>query len=333
MSKKHKLAPLLLAAALLLPLSGCGLFPEEEEALAPPLMAPADVTYTTTKVERGTIVDSVSISGTFVSTRSYELSFEKRAGYLSEILVAPGDTVEKGQLLARLDTDELEMEIAKQKLYLEKAWIALDAAYDTYDDTAIRLAEIEYQLQEMQLEEMENELAKQCIYAPDDGVVSYLAKTGVGEYVAARSTFIKIVDPESLQIECTGESVGDFLMDQEVTVTMKKQEYAGKVVMTSADAPYEALEKGKSFVRVETTDPLPEGEYLGKTVDVKLIRQKKEDVIVIPRNVVSMYSGESYVLVLENGVKKERIIETGIKTTTSIEVLNGLEEGEEIIIK
>ena len=72
---------------------------------------------------------------------------------------------------------------------------------------------------------------------------------------------------------------------------------------------------------------------MGKSASVELIRERKEDVIVIPRNVVSMYSGESYVQVLEDGVKKERMIETGIKNVTSIEVVSGLEEGEEVIIK
>ena len=46
------------AGALLMTESlwSCGLFPAEEEELAPPLAAPAAVSYTTTKVERGDIV-------------------------------------------------------------------------------------------------------------------------------------------------------------------------------------------------------------------------------------------------------------------------------------
>ena len=81
------------------------------------------------------------------------------------------------------------------------------------------------------------------------------------------------------------------------------------------------------------SDPLPEEELLGKSVSVELILQKREDVILVPRNVVSMYSGESYVQVLEDGIKKERVIETGIKNAAYIEVINGLSEGEEVIIK
>ena len=334
--KGYRLAALSAALLLTASLWGCSLFPEEEEALAPPLTAPASVTYTTTTVERGTIIDSVTASGTLVSTTSYDLSFEKRAGYLSEITVKAGDHVTEGQLLARLDTDSLEKELKKQQLVVERAQIALKAAKAAQGATqdSIRLAEIDYQLQALQLNELQDEISKQSIYAPADGVVSYLGKQSVGEYVAARSTMVRIVDPSSLQVECTGDKISDFQLDQEVVVTYNKKPYAGKVVVTPASAPFEMAAEGKTYIRIEITDPLPEDEeLLGKSVSVELIREKKEDVIVIPRNVVSMYSGEAYVQVLENGVKKERIIETGIKNVTSIEVISGLEEGEEVIIK
>ena len=323
------------AALAAIALSGCGLFPEEEEALAPPLKEPVAVTYTTTTVERGTIVDSVTTSGTFISTSTYDLSFEKRSGYLSEINVKSGDTVTKGQLLARLDTDELESEIQKQELLVERAQIALNAAKKAEDATSesIRLAEIDYQLQKIQLDEMQDELSKQYIYSPIDGVVSYINNVGIGDYIAARSTLMRVVDPTSLQIECTGDQVSDFQLGKDVIVTLDDTEYAGKVVMTSAESPSLALEKGEPFIRVEITDGLPEGDLLGESVSVELIKQQKDNVLILPRNVVSLYSGESYVQVLEDGVKKERVIETGIKNTASIEVVSGLEEGEVVIIK
>ncbi len=329
-----KILSLIMSLASCMILSGCGLFPEEEEALAPPLKAPVAVTYTTTTAELGTIIDSVTTTGTFISTETYDLSFDKRSGYLSELYVQPGDAVEKGQLLAKLDTDSLELDIKKQKLSVERAQIALNAAKAAENATSdsIRLAEIDYEMQKLQLDELQDELQKQSIYAPADGVVSYIASTGVGQYVTARSTLIRVVDPYSIQIECTGDNVSNFHLDQEVIVTLDQTEYAGKVVMTSAESPVDVETTG-SFIRVEVTDELPEGNWLGKSATIELIRQKKENVLVIPRNVVSMYSGESYVLVLEDGVKKERIIETGIKNSTEIEVLSGLEEGEEIIIK
>ena len=221
-------------------------------------------------------------------------------------------------------------------MVVERAQIALDAARAAEGATSssIRLAQIDYQLQKIQLDQLEAEFSKQCIYAPITGTVAYMASQSVGEYVSARSLFIRVVDPNSLQIECTGDKISDFALGKEVTVQINRETYSGQVVSTSAEMPELAMQKGQAFARIEITDPLPEEEkLLGKGVTVELIRERKEDVLLVPRNVVSMYSGESYVLILEDGVKKERIIETGIKTVTYIEVVSGLEEGETVIIK
>lgn len=332
--KYSRFAALAAAMVMSVNLYSCSIFPEEEEMLAPPLTAPAAVTYRTHTVARGDIVDSVILNGTFVSNESYELSFEKRAGYLSEINVEAGDYVTKGQVLAKLDTDSLEKNIARQKLVVERASIALKnaKAAENATEDSIRLAEIEYQLQKMTLDEYQVELSKQVIYAPADGQVSYLAKTGIGEYIAARSTLIRLVDPDNLQIHCTGDEINQFELEQEVLVKIDKNEYAGRVVVTPSSMPYEMRDGGKAYLRIEMIDELPEGNYLGTTATATLIRQQKEDVIVVPRNVVSTYANESYVQVLEDGVKKERVVATGIKNTTLIEIVDGLAEGEEVII-
>ena len=118
--KYSRFAALAAAMVMSVNLYSCSIFPEEEEMLAPPLTAPAAVTYRTHTVARGDIVDSVILNGTFVSNESYELSFEKRAGYLSEINVEAGDYVTQGQVLAKLDTDSLETAFARAQYNLRR---------------------------------------------------------------------------------------------------------------------------------------------------------------------------------------------------------------------
>src|SRR6056297_683471 len=57
--------------------------------------------WTTTTVERGAVTEIVSVSGTVETTRDATLSFPT-AGIVSEILVARGDTVATGTLLATI---------------------------------------------------------------------------------------------------------------------------------------------------------------------------------------------------------------------------------------
>ncbi len=326
----------LLAMGLAAALNGCALFPDEEETLAPPLKAPAAVTYTTTKAERGEIVDSVSLNGTFIAPAAYDLSFGIRSGYLSEMGLKPWDEVEAGQVLARLDSEELELQIAQQELALERAQIAYRMAKNASGSgsDAAQLAWIDVESAQLNLDQSKKELENLTIHAPIDGVVSYITASTVGEYIQGRSTVVRVVDPSELQVQCTGEDAGQFPLGSEVVLTYNREEYAGRVVMTTLEKPDDVQIEG-SFVRVAMDEEIPEDnlELLGKSVTVKLIREKKTDAVLVPRNTVSSYGGESYVLVLEDGVKKERPVEVGIKTSSTVEIVCGLEAGEEVIIK
>ena len=133
-----------------------------------------------------------------------------------------------------------------------------------------------------------------------------------------------------MRFRCTGDDVGEFQLGSDVIITYEKVEYPGRIAMTTLSKPADG-----AFIRAEIDGTLPKDnlELLGRTVSVKLIRQKKTDAVIVPRNTVSSYSGESYVLVLEDGVKKERPVETGIKTTSYVEIVEGLSPGEEVIIK
>ena len=43
--------------------------------------------------------------------------------------------------------------------------------------------------------------------------------------------------------------------------------------------------------------------------------------------------GRKYVNVLENGLNNERDVRIGVETATEVEILEGIEEGEEIILR
>ncbi len=331
-----KMAAVLSAGMLVSGLSGCALFPDEEETLAPPLKAPAAVTYTTVKAELGEIVDSVSVNGTFIATQSYDLSFGTRSGYLSELDVKAGEEVTEGQVLARLDSEELELQVKQQELALERAQIAYRMAKKAGGSSsdAAQLAWIDVESAQLTLDRSREELDNLTITAPINGVVSYITPTTVGEYIKGRQTVVRVVDPSEVQVQCTGDDVGEFQLGSDIIITYNKEDYSGRIVMTTLSKPADVEVQG-SFIRAEIDDALPQDnlELLGRTVNVKLIRQKKTDAVIVPRNTVSSYSGESYVLVLEDGVKKERPVETGIKTTSYVEIVEGLSPGEEVIIK
>jgi HlyD family secretion protein len=90
-----------------------------------PGQASVEQVITTAQVQRGDVVISVSGSGTLVAASEVTLGFEE-SGYLAEIYVAVGDQVKEGDVLAKMEVDELELAIVEADIKVRLAQLDLD---------------------------------------------------------------------------------------------------------------------------------------------------------------------------------------------------------------
>lgn len=320
---------------------GCSLLPTEEDVIAPPLVEPETVEYKTTTVGRGDIIKYLNASGNFVSTLQYDVAFEERAGYISELAVSNGVEVEEGQIIAKLDVEDLEQQILMQKYTVEKLQINLEAAIDgklenqmsDAQKRSVRLAEIDLEIAQITLQRYYTELNKSTIYAPVSGQVVYMTDKKVGEYINTKNTVCRIADPTALYVRYEGSDVSSFNLNADVEVTIQGEKYAGKVVVTPQTAPDEEA-ANRQYVLVEVLDGVPEDTEIGDLATLRLILDERTNVLVLSRSLIRSYgSGSYYVRVLtEDGTVQERPVELGLSTSTEAEILDGLEEGEQVII-
>lgn len=80
----------------------------------------------TTTVDTGTVTASVTSSGNIEADRTLAVDFEGSGGIVKAIYVKPGDTVRKGQKLARVDATSARQSLHAAQVQLESA----DASYD-----------------------------------------------------------------------------------------------------------------------------------------------------------------------------------------------------------
>lgn len=85
-----------------------------------PGLQQAAPTYRTATVSRGNIEVSVIATGPISAVNQLPLTF-KSSGKLAELDVQPGQTVKKGQVLAKLDTTDLQAALDQAKANLEQA--------------------------------------------------------------------------------------------------------------------------------------------------------------------------------------------------------------------
>lgn len=321
-------------------LSACSILPQEEQVLAPPLVEPAKLEYETAEVTKGEIIKRVKGTGSLVPLENQSLYYEKDGGRLKDILVSEGEKVKKGQTLLEIETGNLAFDIQQAELDLQKAKLRLQQMQEQGGDKySIEIAKLDVKSLELRLYQLNKQLTESKIISPMNGIITYVSELKQGEAVGAYQSIIQVADTSKLQILYTAlgaEDLADVKVGMEATVTLKGSSVTGKVVQTPKDVPFEIYERdpnlyGKSLLI--NIEELPKGAEVGSITDIEIITAKKDDTLIIPKNGLRSAMGRTYVQVLAENTKRELDVEVGIVSATEVEILRGLNEGDQVILK
>lgn len=325
----HKLTKLIcsafLTAAVAITASGCYFFPDEEPLLDPPTLDVADVIYSTYTAARKDIVSQNIQSGYVVSNVEKECFFTQYTGQLKNIYVNPGDFVEEGDLIAEMNNGAIEYQIEIQQKKVELAQLY-------YNNSGSAADRLQLEIEQNTLAAYQAEYDGGHVYAPMSGQVSYVKTLNPGDEVNPYEVIVRIVDPDHLCVSATTSSITDYYVGDEVQVEVNGDYYDGVVVRT----PREEMEEGDEVqdkVFVEFTNGSPGFGYLGSIGNIIKIVAESPNAIVIPKYIVKTDGDRTFVQVLKGDEKIEVDIETGIYNAVEIEVISGLSEGDEVIVR
>ncbi|ADU28802.1 efflux RND transporter periplasmic adaptor subunit [Evansella cellulosilytica] len=342
-SKKLNNTRILLSCLIALPLllSGCSLLPQEEEMIAPPLVEPASVDYDLVEVQRGDITKKVTGTAYFVPVHSKNLFYEQSGGRLQHVEVKEGDIVEEGQLLAEIDTGNLVHDIEQLEIELAKADIRLKQVKGSGADSySIELAELDKEGIELRLSQLRRQLATAQITSPIDGIITFVTAHKPGDYVDAYESIIQVADLSNLQliyIASAANNISDVKVGMQVALQMNGEDMRGEVVQTPETVPEDVLENNSTqysrSLLIDFPDGAPEDVQVGDSVSIEIVTERKEDTLVIPTNALREGFGRTYVHVLVDNRRRELDVEIGIESSTEVEILQGIEEGDEVILR
>jgi multidrug efflux pump subunit AcrA (membrane-fusion protein) len=111
----------LILSSITIPSISCGSESDEETVLENQVVT----------VQRGDLTLDITAAGNLALSYTAEPAF-KVAGYVEEVLVEEGDTVEEGQVLASLDTTSLERAVKTAEQTAKTTEIDLETATDSY---------------------------------------------------------------------------------------------------------------------------------------------------------------------------------------------------------
>ncbi|MBX6381672.1 MAG: efflux RND transporter periplasmic adaptor subunit [Microbispora sp.] len=306
----------------------------------------------TTRVTRGTVLASVSASGSVESARTRALDFSA-SGTVESVLVEAGDKVKKGQVLARIDDTA-----ARENL--EAARASLDAAEEA--DTSTASGYSQYISARNAYRAAKRTLAGTVIKAPFAGIVTAVNGTEGGSSTGsgggsggsggsalgapaqssqggsggsgASGGFIDIADPSRLQIvgNFTEADVSRIKVGQAATVTfdaLPGVTAAGKV--TLIDPQPQTNNNVVQYAVTISLTQVPSTVRLGQTATVQVTVGKADNVLTVPSSTITTAGGQTTVTVLENGRQVVRRVEVGLKGDTTTEIKSGLQEGDLVV--
>lgn len=333
---------MLLALFLVTTLAGCYMLPEEEEVMAPPviLKEPTAKKIITEKVRRGNIENKIDFWGFFMVPDQKNLFFTD-TGTLKFVNVAYGDYVKAGDVLARLESEELDLQLAQLEINHKKAILAYDSLLSkakmdgSNNDIEVKNAKLDIDSLKISIDYIKKKLSMVSIIAPNDGMITYVSPLKPGTLLMTRVNFITICVPKNFTLVVKEDQITEpLLAGKELTVNYNSKTYQGKVVKTPEDNLNEinANFKNAYIIQVEGLD-----ESLIKLNDTAYLEymvSKADDVLLIDKSNIMEDSGKKIVNVYKDGIIEEREIETGLEAYNGvdIEITKGLTEADELLV-
>jgi len=336
------LAATTLAAALL---SGCGDANGKAGADKAKEVAPAvPVEVSTPKVGEMLAVYSGTAA---ISPDRAAIVMPKITAEIRQVLVDEGDHVRAGQVLARLDDDQLRLQAAQaeanfrklerdyaRNLELQKRGLVSVTAFDNlkYELDAARAT---YELSALQL-------SYTNVRSPIDGIVTRRGDSvmpgntvsPMGSVIDANvSAMFVVTDPKSLvlAINVPEGQLPKLAVGQPAEVSVDAvpgKVFAGRVSLIT---PRVDRATATFPVKIQISD---EDEMLrtGMFARVAIVYDRRPDAVQIPRSALLDSEGPPAVFVVEGDKAVERPLKLGLSNGGFVEVLSGLNRDEKVVV-
>jgi len=125
-------------------------------------------------VKKGAIVQEVSVTGRVKAAQSVDLAFEK-SGRVTEVNVAVGDRIGTGQILVRLENEDLAAQLAEARASVKSQQAKLEEFKKGSRPEEIKIQEVKVENAKISLEDARNNLVdklKDAYFKSDDAIRS-----------------------------------------------------------------------------------------------------------------------------------------------------------------
>lgn len=280
------------------------------------------------------VEDRIFSSGTVQANEVVELSSET-SGIITEIYLEEGKLVEQGELLVKINDSELraQKERAEFRLNLaeqreERQEQLLERGGISQDDYDATLNEVNVLRAELRL--IEAQIDKTEIRAPFSGILG-LKYVSTGSYIdsSTRIASLQEVNPVKIDFSIPERYISRVSVEDRIDFTVQGVDstFSGEVY---AIEPRIDTETRTLQIRALSSNP-DQILYPGAFANIVLILETIEDAMMVPSIALIPELNSQKLYLIKKGKVEEVRVSTGIRTSTKVQVISGISEGDTVL--
>lgn len=260
----------------------------------------------------------------------------RSTGLLQAILVEEGDTVEKGQLMAQLDVEQLELEVAQLSATSSKLQKELDRQTSLFKrklgtSDALDRANFEYKSQLAQYKLSKLKLNYASIKAPIGGIVTKrLVKPG--NLIRDNDILFEIVDLSTLKaiLHLPEKELANVKKQQKILLSIDA--LGGKVIMGEIERIRPSIDTQtgtfKVVAKLNNENNFLKSGMFGK---VEVVFDIHLNSLIVEQHAVITQDNRSHVFVVKDNKAIQTPVNIGFRHNGLLEITDGLLEFDKVI--
>lgn len=280
-------------------------------------------------------VDEIIQSTGIVLANEEVLLKAEISGRAERILFQEGRRVAKGDLLLKLNDDELQAQllrlISQEKLAQEKErrrkllFEKQNISPEDYENALNELTSVQAEVQLVQAR-----IAKTEIRAPFDGIAG-LRYVSEGSSISpdTRIASLQNIVMVKLDFSVPGKYANTVKKDQIVyfTITGMDEKHTARIYAVEPK-----IDPVTRSVQIRAISPNPEGKITpGAFAKVELVLSREKDALMVPSEAIVPELQGQKVFLLKNGVVASQSVETGVRTERMVQITSGLRTNDTVL--
>ncbi len=231
------------------------------------------------------------------------------------------------QVISRQDYEEANDNVTRAEIALGHARRGAELEQESLD-FELNALHLERDRQALVVADTQRQVDELNLRAPVSGIVGNLAVTQKAS-ISTDALIANIVDLSRLEIELRIPSSysGSISSGSRVNISYSGQSHTGMLKSVSPE-----IENNSVTARVTFGDNTPSDLRQNQRVTAQILLEERNDVMKVRRGAFLDSSRGRFVFVVKDGVAERRSITSGSTSVDAVEILSGLEIGEQVIV-